>query len=78
MSFSRKGSVKIEKYSYGFIGGCSGLIGKNKLFFNGDLSLHKNYNEIRDFLKENNISYFDIKNKPLTDVGSILPIIERM
>lgn len=72
-----KGSVVIEKYDYGFIGGCSGLIGKNKLFFNGDLSTHKNYKEIYEFLSENNIAYFDIKNKPLTDIGSILPIIER-
>lgn len=72
-----KGSVKIEKYDYGFIGGCSGLIGKNKLFFNGDLSIHKNYKEICDFLYEHNVAYFDIKNKPLTDIGSILPIIER-
>lgn len=72
-----KGSVVIEKYDYGFIGGCSGLIGKKKLFFNGDLSTHKSYKEIYEFLGENNIACFDIKNKPLTDIGSILPIIER-
>ncbi len=71
-----KGSVAIKKYDYGFIGGCSGLIGKNHLFFNGDLSSHKNFFEILKFLEENNIIYSDIKNKPLTDVGSILPIIE--
>lgn len=70
------GSIKIKKYDYGFIGGCSGLIGKNKLFFNGDLSTHKNYKDICNFLNEHNVAYFDIKNKPLTDVGSIIPIIE--
>ena len=31
----------------------------------------------KKWLEENNIEYFDIKNKPLTDIGSILPIIEK-
>ncbi|MCH5190780.1 MAG: hypothetical protein J1F23_01305 [Oscillospiraceae bacterium] len=71
-----KGSVVIEKYGYGFIGGCSGLIGKHLLFFNGDLSLHSDYNKICNFLYDNGVSYIDIKHKPLTDIGGILPIME--
>ena len=71
-----KGSVAIKKYGYGFIGGCSGLISKDLLFFNGDLSRHSDYKIIRNFLYENGISYLDIKNKQLTDVGGILPIME--
>lgn len=72
-----KGSVRLKNCNYGFIGGCTGLIGNKKLFFNGDLSTHSNYTKIVSFLEENNIEYFDIKNKPLTDIGSILPIIEK-
>lgn len=72
----QKGSVKIEGYSYGFIGGCSGLIDKNLLFFNGDLSTHSDYLKIKQFLVKSNVEYIDIKNKPLTDIGSILPISE--
>lgn len=71
-----KGSVAIEKFDYGFIGGCSGLIGKNLLLFNGDLSLHSDYNNIRSFLYDNGISYLDIKGKTLTDIGGIIPIME--
>ena len=76
--YIEKGSVSIEKYNYGFIGGCCGLIDKDLLLFNGDLSLHTNHKEIVDFLKMNNVKYFDIKGKILTDIGSILPITEEV
>ena len=71
-----KGSVHINKYDYGFIGGCCGLIDKNLLLFNGDLSLHSDFDKIKNFLYDNNINYIDIKGKPLTDIGSIIPIME--
>ncbi|MGN0539421.1 MAG: DUF6873 family GME fold protein [Candidatus Fimenecus sp.] len=75
--FVEKGSVRLKNCNYGFIGGCTGLIGNKKLFFNGNLSTHSDYTRIISFLDKNNIKYFDIKNKPLTDIGSILPIIEK-
>ena len=71
-----KGSVRINKYDYGFIGGCCGLVDKNLLLFNGDLSLHSDFDKIKNFLYDNDISYIDIKGKPLTDIGSIIPIME--
>ena len=71
-----KGSVHIDKYDYGFIGGCCGLIDKNLLLFNGDLSLHSDFDKIKNFLYDNDINYIDIKGKPLTDIGSIIPIME--
>lgn len=71
-----KGSVHINKYDYGFIGGCCGLIDKNTLLFNGDLSTHSAFDKIKNFLYDNGVSYIDIKGKPLTDIGSIIPIME--
>lgn len=71
-----KGSIHINKYDYGFIGGCCGLINKNVLLFNGDLSLHSDFDKIKKFLYDNNVNYIDIKGKPLTDIGSIIPIME--
>ena len=71
-----KGSVRINKYDYGFIGGCCGLVDKNLLLFNGDLSLHSDFDKIKNFLYDNGINYIDIKGKPLTDIGSIIPIME--
>lgn len=72
-----KGSIAIKKYNYGFIGGCCGLIDKNLLLFNGDLSTHIDFKKIQKFLYDNGISYIDIKNKPLTDIGGIIPITEK-
>ena len=72
-----KGSVRINEYNYGFIGGCCGLIDKNLLLFNGDLSTHTDFDKIQKFLYDNNVKYIDVKNKPLTDIGSIIPIIEK-
>lgn len=72
-----KGSVSINKYNYGFIGGCCGLIGKDLLLFNGDLSTHTDFDKIEKFLYDNNVKYIDIKGKPLTDIGSIIPITEK-
>lgn len=72
-----KGSVALKGQNYGFLGGASGLIGENKLFFNGDLTYHKDYLAIKQFLGYHNVKYTDIKNKPLTDVGSIIPINQK-
>ena len=72
-----KGSVHINKYDYGFIGGCCGLIDKNTLLFNGDLSLHSDFDKIKKFLYDNNVNFIDIKGKRLTDIGSIIPITEK-
>lgn len=73
----KKGSVHIEKYDYGFIGGCCGLIDKDMLLFNGDLSTHTDFANIKDFLYNYGVIYIDIKGKPLRDIGSIIPIIEK-
>ncbi len=72
-----KGSVHIDKYDYGFIGGCCGLIDKDTLLFNGDLSTHSDFDKIKNFLYDNCMNYIDIKGMPLTDIGSIIPIIEK-
>lgn len=72
-----KGSVSINKYNYGFIGGCCGLIDKNLLLFNGDLSTHTDFDKIEKFLYDNNVKYIEIKGKSLTDIGSIIPITEK-
>ncbi|MCH5171114.1 MAG: hypothetical protein J1F24_07490 [Oscillospiraceae bacterium] len=72
-----KGSVVLHGQNYGFLGGASGLIGENKLFFNGDLTYHKDFLAIMQFLSYHNVKYTDIKNKPLTDVGSIIPIKQK-
>lgn len=73
----QKGSVQLKNYNYGFIGGCCGLIDKNTLLFNGDLSTHSDFDKIKNFLYDNEVNYIDIKGNPLTDIGSIIPITEK-
>lgn len=75
--FVSKGSVALKCQNYGFLGGASGLISENTVFFNGDLRFHKDYIAIEQFLSYHNVKYTDIKNKPLTDVGSIIPIKQK-
>lgn len=74
--FISKGSIRLDGYDCGFIGGCCGKIDKDKLAFNGMIESHKDYKEIIDFLNRNGVSCIELNNKPLTDIGGILPLTE--
>lgn len=67
-------SIKLEPFDMGFIGGATGLIAKNKLLFTGDITLHKNYQEINDFLSLKAVDMVIIKDEHLIDLGTIIPI----
>ncbi|WZL74490.1 hypothetical protein QBE52_07065 [Clostridiaceae bacterium 35-E11] len=70
------GYIDLPGLDYGFIGGTSGLIGKNKLAFSGYLEHHSDYAEILYFLKRHNVAeIFLSKDKPM-DIGSIIPLLE--
>ena len=71
-----KGQIKLSGHSYGFIGGACGFIDKNLLAFTGSLSTHKDAEKIKQFLNKYNLSYVELTNDPLTDVGGIVPILE--
>lgn len=69
-------TIKLEPFDMGFIGGATGLIAKNKLLFTGDISLHKNYKEIYDFLSLKAVDMVIINDEQLIDLGTIIPITE--
>jgi hypothetical protein len=54
--FVEKGSIRLCGHSYGFIGGCSGLIDKDCLAFYGDINRHTDSVKIKAFL-EKTVSY---------------------
>ncbi len=68
------GHILLPGYDTGFIGGSSGLSQNGKLLFFGDITLHPDFSLIRDFLYKHNIDFCYLKNRPLTDIGTILSI----
>lgn len=64
------GHILLKGFDYGFIGGACGRVG-DEIIFNGNISAHPDYNEIRAFIENRglNIKYFDY---PLEDIGSII------
>lgn len=73
-----KGSVELKGFDYGFIGGCTGLIDENKMLFNGDINYHKDCTKIIDFLNKHNVKPVIIESQPLTDIGGIIPLTEKI
>ena len=67
-----KGDIKLDGYGYGFIGGASALIDKNHLIFFGDITKHRSFSEIDDFLASINCKYDYFHDYSLTDIGGII------
>lgn len=64
------GHVLLDGFEYGFIGGASGRV-HDCMMFNGDLSSHPDGERIRDFIKSRGIDIFEVKNRPLYDIGTV-------
>lgn len=71
-----KNSIRLDGYDYGFFGGCCGKIDKNKLAVNGRIESHTDKYRIIDFLEARKTAIVELSNKPLTDIGSIIPMTE--
>lgn len=69
------GDVVLEGYTYGFLGGCCGLIDKKTIAFTGDISTHRDYKEICRFLKKHDLKTICLSTRKLLDVGGIIPLI---
>ncbi|QZY56291.1 DUF6873 family GME fold protein [Crassaminicella profunda] len=70
------GYIDLPGIEYGFIGGISGLIGKNKIAFSGFLSYHPDYDRILKFLAKYEVEPVFLENKQPIDIGSIIPVLE--
>ncbi|MBE6820549.1 MAG: hypothetical protein E7516_05815 [Ruminococcaceae bacterium] len=76
--FISKGSIGLNGYGYGFIGGCCGKIDKNKIAFNGAIESHNDYKVIIDCLERNNTECIELNRNRLYDIGGIIPICEAL
>ncbi len=72
----RAGGIVLDGFEYGFIGGCSGLVSENEIFFAGDILNHQDGSLIMDFLEKNGKSAVFCEGQKLLDVGSIIPLKE--
>lgn len=71
-----KGSVRLQGFEYGFIGGCCGKLSKDTMAFCGDIHNHANYRQIDAFLRERKVYPVSLLKGELLDIGSIIPVLE--
>ncbi len=67
--------IELTGYSNGFFGGCTGLFDKNTLLINGELDFFPGGKKVMEFLNNKNISIKSLKKGALTDIGSIIPLM---
>lgn len=73
-----KGSIILDGYNYGFIGGTCGMIDKNLIAFTGSLQFHRDAEQIISFLNKHGIEFVELTDNPLIDIGGIIPIFEEI
>lgn len=71
----RAGFIDLPGYGAGFIGGCCGKLGSDKMFFYGDIRTHPDYNAIKDFIGPS-VSIETLGEFALCDIGSIIPLTQ--
>ncbi len=72
------GDIFLSDAHYGFLGGASCKISEDKMYFSGDLSCHKDYERIIEFLESFNIKPIYNKSRRLTDFGGIIQLTEKI
>ena len=64
--------IRLNGYSYGFIGGCSSYVGNGKMLFTGRIESIPDGSSIKDFLRNIGLEYISIGNDELYDYGGII------
>lgn len=72
----REGEIYLKGYNTGFIGGCGGMIENKILGTSGDMKQLKDFDNIKDFLRNRNIYIENLGGRTLCDIGGILPLCE--
>ncbi|MCX8128567.1 MAG: hypothetical protein N3I35_00515 [Clostridia bacterium] len=69
-------NIMLPGMNYGFIGGSTGLIGKNKWAITGKLETIKSFDKICNFLNKYNMEIVSLSDERVIDVGSIIPVVQ--
>ena len=72
------GDIYLSDAHYGFLGGASCKISRDKMYFSGDLSSHRDYESIISFLDLYNVKPIYNKSRRLTDFGGIIQLTEKI
>ena len=78
----RRGSIKLNGFETGFIGGTAGnvyvsnedMTDQRAIVFNGDLSVHPDFKAITEFIRSRNILPIWFEDFALEDIGSIIAV----
>ena len=71
------GSIALDGFDCGFIGGSTFKLSNNELAFTGTIDEHPDGQRITDYLISKNITPIFLTNEPLFDIGGAIPLIER-
>ena len=72
------GDIYLSDAHCGFLGGASCKVSQDKMYFSGDLSSHKDFESIVNFLDFYNVKPIYNKSRKLTDFGGIIPLTEKI
>ena len=72
------GDIFLSHTHYGFLGGASCKIAPDKMYFSGDLSRHRDYESVINFLELYNVKPIYNKSRKLTDFGGIIQLTEKI
>lgn len=71
----RPGFIELPGYGYGFLGGCCGKLSPRQMVFVGRIDSHPDGEKILRFLAARKIQTIELMNRPLLDVGGIIPLL---
>lgn len=71
-------SITLPGLANGFIGGSTGLLNKNEWAISGNVKALKSHKIINDFLNSRNIKITSLSDEPIIDIGSIIPLFEKL
>lgn len=74
--FVKKGDIQLDGHDYGFIGGASGKISKDTVVFFGDVSSHRDFEKIKEFLRKHDCDYVCTDKGRLRDIGGFVSLCE--
>ncbi|HHV28402.1 DUF6873 family GME fold protein [Acetivibrio mesophilus] len=68
-------AILLPGFNNGFIGGCTGLIGKGMWAVAGNVRNLKSYKRIEDFLLKKGVEIVSLFDGPVVDIGTIIPLL---